>query len=124
MNSHWPKVLAAIVAGVLILGVLFRFTSRGSAAAAGEDVVYVCGETGQVVVAALQATPAINSATGKPTLLRGVYCPKCERWYATPPPEHAAGNPKALTCRIHQILMTTDGPMPAANTPEVDDSKP
>lgn len=113
MNSQWPKLLAVIALVVLIPTAWFWMTARGGSAAAGEDVVYVCSETGQTVVAPLQATPAINPAIGKATLLRGVYCPKCDRWYAMPPSDHAAGNPKPLICRVHNVPMTTDGPKPA-----------
>ena len=81
---------------------------HGSAAAA--PIVYVCAETGETFQLAPQAIPATNPKTGRKTLYRGVYCRECNHWYAAPAPNHPGGNPRSLSCHIHKIAMTFDGP--------------
>ncbi len=108
MNAKWiaSAALAAGLAAATALSIGGRHT--GSAAA----IVYVCTETGQVLSAPPQPVPAINPATGRRTLVRGVYCAGCNRWYAAPAPDHRTGNPRPPVCRIHHVAMTFDGPDP------------
>ena len=112
MEARWPRILAGLMTGALLVGTVFWFASRGGATSGDNKIVYVSSETGRVVAGPAQPIPAVDPETGKPTLLPGVYCPECRRWYAAPPPDHSPGNPKALTCRIHNVPMTTEGPLP------------
>lgn len=107
MNSKWgTAVLAVAVLG----GILLWMTARNGEAQSHPDVTYVCSETGKVVVAPAQQTPAVNPETGRRTLLRGVYCTQCDKWYTTPVADRAGGNPREVRCRVHDIPMAYDGP--------------
>ena len=112
MQNNLPKVVAAVGSVAFLFGTVFGTAGCNSTAQSSENVTYVCTESGKVVVAPAQPQPAVNPETGKKTLLRGVYCPQCSKWYATPSPDHARGNPRELQCRVHNIPMTYDGPIP------------
>jgi hypothetical protein len=109
---NWQKVAAGIgVATILLFGIIWMTPSNG--AAQSETIVtYVCSETGAVIAAPAQQEPALNPETGRRTLLRGVYCPQCAKWYRAPSPEHQSGNPRPLTCSVHNVPMTYEGPSP------------
>jgi hypothetical protein len=77
-------------------------------------VVYVCTETREAFHLPSQPTPATNPKTGKPTLVQGLYCSKCDKWYPTPPLDAVGGNPGAITCPVHRSALVADGPEPAA----------
>ncbi|MAG92727.1 MAG: hypothetical protein CMJ48_03100 [Planctomycetaceae bacterium] len=50
-------------------------------------MVFVCTATGEVIRAEVQPTPAVNPKTKRATLMPGLYCRKCEKWYPAPPAE-------------------------------------
>jgi hypothetical protein len=102
-------ITALISAG----GVGFLWAGSHSGRAAGNPIVYVCTETQEAFSLPPQTVPAVNPNTRRPTLVRGVYCSGCKRWYAAPPTNHRSGNPKPLTCHIHKIAMSYEGPFPA-----------
>ncbi|MGE3313619.1 MAG: hypothetical protein AB7O26_00800 [Planctomycetaceae bacterium] len=109
---NWQKVAGGLAAvAVLLFGIVWMMPGDG--AAQSESIVtYVCSETGAVIATTAQQEPALNPATGRRTLLRGVYCPQCEKWYRAPSPEHSGGNPRPLVCGVHQVPMTYEGPSP------------
>ena len=74
--------------------------------------VYLDRETKKPVVARLQPTPAVHPETGKRTLVRALYCPKCRRWKAVPPDGNRNGHPGNHKCRQHGCALTADGPLP------------
>ena len=75
-------------------------------------VVYLCRETNEIVTARPQPTPAVNPRTGRPTLVRGLYCDKCRKWRPIPPPEVYSGNPLSCPCPRHKQPMSPNGPLP------------
>jgi hypothetical protein len=80
-------------------------------AESGNEVVYICNETKQLVTAELQPVPAVNPTTGRPTLLRALYCEKCRKWHAVPPPEVFPDHPAKYPCPKHGMPMSETGPM-------------
>jgi hypothetical protein len=115
-------VIAALLATAALLGAALwvggRAAGRGPAGTVGPPIVCVCTETGAAFSVPSQSGPAINPRTGRATLVPAVYCPACRRWYAAPPADHRPGNPRPLRCRIHDVEMTSDGPL------ENDDTAP
>lgn len=112
MQDNLPKIVAGVCGVALLFGTVFWMMPSKVAAISSENVTYVCTETGKVIVAPAQSQPALNPETGKHTLLRGVFCPQCNKWYATPSPDHLRGNPRELKCQVHNVPMTYDGPVP------------
>jgi hypothetical protein len=112
MNSGWSKLMGGLAVIAVLVGVIFWLTPRNGAAQSSTIVTYVCSETGKVIAAPAQQEPAVNPETGRRTLLRGVYCAQCAKWYRAPSPEHSSGNPRELRCRIHDAPMTFEGPAP------------
>jgi hypothetical protein len=75
--------------------------------------VYVDTRTGQVVRAEHSAAlPAVNPGTGKRTLMPGLYCAECRKWYPAPPLEVRQRTPNAGQCPRHGTALTADGPLP------------
>jgi hypothetical protein len=112
MNSTWQKVTGGLLAVGLLVGVVLWMTARDGAAQSSSQVTYVCSETGVVIVGPAQQEPAVHPETGRRTLLRGVYCPQCGKWYRAPSSEKVGGNPRELRCSVHNIPMTYEGPAP------------
>jgi hypothetical protein len=82
------------------------------------EVVYVDQETRQpVVMSGATDAPAVNPATGRRTLMPGLYCPQCKAWHATPPLESLQRNPAARRCPKCQSALTADGPAPPTSAP-------
>ena len=77
-------------------------------------MVYVDTETKQAFAGNLAETPAINPQTGKPTLMPGLYCPKCKAWHAVPPLDQINRIPNARRCAKTRIPLVADGPWPTA----------
>lgn len=76
-------------------------------------MVYVDIETKRAVVGdARDDVPAVNAATGRRTLMPGLYCPQCRAWRPTPPLDVAQRTPAALRCPQCGTQMTADGPWP------------
>lgn len=113
-------------AGLWLLAMLFATGPGGCGKPApandSRQIVYICSETEELIVGPPQSVPAVNPITGRRTLLRGGYCAECRRWYALPSSEHAAGNPKPMYCRKHNVLMSLEGPIeqPDSNDTEGD----
>ena len=101
--------VAAYVVTLLIGG-------SNAAAETGEQVVYLCRETGSVVTGPPQPTPAVNPETGRSTLYRALFCPQCQTWRAVPPSEVYGGNPMSHVCPRHRAPMSPTGPLPESAT--------
>ena len=56
--------------------------------------------------------PAVHPQTGKPTLVRAWYCPKCQTWYPVPPAEVLQRNPKSGKCPKTGTTLQAKGPLP------------
>ena len=106
-----------IAGGVLlVLGVASAalFGGRGDSELedpARQKVVYVCTETGKVVTAPAGPVPGNNAETGRATLMPGLYCEKCKKWYASAPFEVAQRNPASRNCPKHRTPMRPNGPI-------------
>ncbi|MEX0718770.1 MAG: hypothetical protein WD066_19405 [Planctomycetaceae bacterium] len=74
-------------------------------------VTFVCTETRAVIRAAAQPTPAVHPETGRRTLVRGMYCAKCDAWFPVPTD---ARHPEAIRCRKHGEPMSLTGPEAAS----------
>jgi hypothetical protein len=99
-------------AGIALAFVVVWLVRPGQAdASAVPDVVHVCRETGQLIIAPPQPTPAINPRTGRATLYRALYCRACGRWHAVPPSEAGGGNPLSNLCPRHRQPMSAEGPL-------------
>ena len=103
-NTKWVLMIVLTVIGIGCSGSETTEQER--------RVVYICRETKKLVVAALQPTPAVNPATGRKTLIRALYCPRCKKWRAIPTDSAVNGNPLATKCPKHKCAMTADGPFP------------
>ena len=100
---------------VLAAGLLSCAASCGDASGdepTAAHIVYLCRETQELITAPPQPTPAVNPKTGRATLVRGLYCDKCQRWHPVPPPDVHPGNPLSWPCPVHRRTMSPDGPIP------------
>jgi hypothetical protein len=100
---------------LLLPGILFASSCSEAApeARVPAEMVFFDVETKQPVVQQVSAeAPAVNAATGRRTLLPGLYCPQCRAWRPAPPLEVAQRTPAALRCPQCQGVMTADGPVP------------
>ncbi|MCC7421834.1 MAG: hypothetical protein IT428_16265 [Planctomycetaceae bacterium] len=98
---------------LLAAGLLAGCSDGKSGHAAIEPMVYVDTETGKVVQAPPEPTPAVNPDTGKKTLMPGLYCSRCKKWYPSAPLEVAQRNPSSRMCPKHRTPMETKGPVSA-----------
>lgn len=85
-------------------------------AAEFEHSVYVCTETGDIVEGEWVPTPAINTKTGRKSLVQALFCEKCQLWYPAPPPEMAERSPRGPTCPIDKTPLVVDGPVSAPSS--------
>ena len=76
--------------------------------------VFVDTETAAVFVLPALPVPATNPQTGKPTLMPGLYCPECRKWYPVPPPDQINRRPDAALCPKTRTPLVADGPRPEA----------
>jgi hypothetical protein len=77
------------------------------------EMLFVDTRSGEAVAAPATAhLPAVNPATGKRTLMPGLYCPECRKWRATPPIEEINRQPGAGMCPVHKTPLTPHGPWP------------
>ncbi len=106
-NSVAPAAFVLICCAIMAAG-----CSGEQPVAAPADVVYRCGETGEFVSAPPQPAPAINPHTGRATLQRALYCPRCKRWHVVPPPDVLNGPPAGYPCPRHNTAMQEQGPLP------------
>jgi hypothetical protein len=80
------------------------------------DVVYVDTRTGAAIVApASTVLPSTNPTTGEQTLMPGLYCFKCNKWYVSPPDDVLNRNPGGAICQKDGTALTRNGPRPEAN---------
>ena len=56
--------------------------------------------------------PAKHPETGKNTLMPGLYCPQCGRWYASPPTDVVQRTGSASRCPKGGHPMSPHGPAP------------
>lgn len=102
----------------LLTAVLFVQTCTGcgsGAPSAGHDadMVYVDTKTFVAVVAPKSGSvPIINPATGQRTLMPGLYCPDCEKWYPVPSPKQINRQKGVALCPKTKMPMIADGPWP------------
>lgn len=118
LRIGWPdvsggrRVLAAAALGFVVLALGGWWHHARGRDSQVTPVVYVCTETKEAFLAPPQGAPAVNPKTGRRTLVRGLYCSGCGRWFPAPPARHQTGNPKPVFCRIHKVPMIYDGPPP------------
>jgi len=106
---HWTFLL--MIVGGASLGTTFFLGSNDPKPAAEETFVFVCSETGELVVASRQETPAVNPKTNRRTMLRALHCAECNRWYATKPSASFEGNPLHTRCPTHKRALSSTGPL-------------
>lgn len=98
---------------VLIIQTCTGCGSSDTSAGADADMVYVDTKTFVAVVAPKSGSvPIINPATGQRTLMPGLYCPDCEKWYPVPSPEQINRQKGAALCPKTKTPMIADGPWP------------
>lgn len=81
-----------------------------------EEIVFLNLKTGATHKGEWQPTPAIDPVSGQPTLVQGLYCAKCSRWYPAPPPEMAERSPRGPACPKDGTVMSVDGPLTGTAT--------
>ncbi|MCA9121231.1 MAG: hypothetical protein H6822_21715 [Planctomycetaceae bacterium] len=75
--------------------------------------VYVDTLTMKAMVCDVEGeAPLVNPATGKRTLMPGLYCPKCQRWHPLPPLDQINRTPNATKCSKTGVELVADGPWP------------
>ena len=115
MNRALIITGAALVGSLAAGAALFggRETIDDSGDPARKQIVYVCTETGAVSTGRPEELPALNPATGRKTLMPGLYCAKCRKWHPAAPFDVAQRNPASRLCPRHRIPMEPNGPLPA-----------
>lgn len=106
--NRW--ILTAVI-GLLAIGSAALFLRSSAPQKVQQQYVYVCSETGEIVVAAAEPTPAVNPKTGRRTLLRGLYCDQCRKWYSVPPARREGANPLHQRCPKHRTPLSQNGPL-------------
>lgn len=78
-----------------------------------QQMVFVDTKTQIAVVGPVtDQFPALNTETGKRTLMPGLYCPKCEKWYPVPSPDQINHRPDGGLCPKTKTPLIADGPWP------------
>jgi hypothetical protein len=104
--------IAAIASLMLVL--LLAGCGGESAAEAVLETVCVDTKSRQIVlVSGVDQFPAVNSETGRPTLMPGMYCPKCQTWHVAPPVEQLQRQKGVAHCPKSGTALVLDGPRPA-----------
>lgn len=106
MKSKLLWIGLGVAISGLFLCLLMGRTGTEKSTVAARPVVYLNRQTRQLVVAPPQP---IDSNTGRPSRVRALYCSRCVRWYAVPPPY--PGNPRSFSCPRHHLPMSDDGPI-------------
>lgn len=113
-----PRVhlLAALI--VLLALLLAEGCRQTETPAPAAEVFCVDTQTGEFVVLANVAQfPAVNPATGKATLMPGLYCPKCQSWHAAPPLEQLHRQRGVAYCPKTGAVLASEGPRPSTTSP-------
>lgn len=107
------QLISPILAILTAAGMLVSASGCGGESSATEQdtVVYVCTEDKTLVNAPVQPTPAEHPETGRPTLLRALYCKTCDKWHAVPPPAVYPRDPLSYVCPRHDQPMSAEGPL-------------
>ena len=109
--------LTKILSALMLVMVAFGCGAEDVANDVKTRMVYVDTESREAVVTEKSNTvPVINPSTGKRTLMPGLYCSKCEKWYPAPPPERINSVPGAGLCPETQNPLSADGPWPTDDT--------
>ncbi len=88
-----------------------------------DTAVFVDTVTQTAMVLPVTATvPAINPETGKRTLMPGLFCPDCQKWYPVPAPDQINRQPDAARCPKTQTPLIADGPWPGKEAQPAGDS--
>ena len=75
-----------------------------------DEITYLCTETGEVSRGEWGVLPAVNPKTGRRTLVQGMYCAQCRKWFPAPPPEMAQVTPRGPSCPVDRSALSVDGP--------------
>ena len=108
-------VVFAISALIVGKSVYSWMASRPPGPVVGNDVVYICLETQEVIEGPVEPTPAINPNTGRRTLVPAIYSNATKKWVPAPNEE--------MLRRNRKMLSQTDGKSPLAFDPPEDDSE-
>ena len=111
--KQFPLTLLVSVHGIVVLLMSLSGCSSNTAADDQQTVVYVCEESKTLIKAPQQPTPAEHPETGQPTLLRALYCARCNTWHVVPPTDIYPRDPLSYACPKHKIPMSAEGPMDA-----------
>lgn len=65
-----------------------------------DEITFICTETGETSRGELRSTPALNTRTGRRTLVQALYCRKCQKWQPAPPPVMVERSPRGPTCPL------------------------
>jgi len=100
--------------GIFWMGLAAGCGSGETSNAIPDTLVLADVKTGMVFTAPPEtAIPAKHPQTGKPTLLRAWYCPRCRTWHPVPPSEVLQRNAKAGKCPKTGVALQPTGPLPA-----------
>ena len=126
VTNHFPAVSAVsklvrtgLVGAVALLMSVMTGCGQGTAPpAASETLVLTDPRSGAIYTASLETSvPAEHPQTGQPTLVRALYCPKCQTWHPVPPAEVLQRNPKAGRCLKTGSALQPAGPIPPTAIP-------
>lgn len=76
-----------------------------------DEITLLNPKTGEVTRVEWTPTPAVDSKTGERTLVQGLYCEKCNKWYPAPPREMAERLPGGPVCYYDQTRLSANGPL-------------
>lgn len=104
-------ILGVLGGGALLAASSFWWKDA-HAHAGSPSTVYVCRNSGDLFIGRGPSGPQIHPETGLATLFPGLYCPQCDDWKTSPPPERLYGHPEWLNCPSCQTPRTFDGVIP------------
>jgi hypothetical protein len=113
----WLALGGLMLGGWLIVSAIDGDRSAPVTAEELPTMVFVDRDSQQMFVGTARATPAAHPQTGQPTLLPGLYCPKCQTWHAGPPSDASARRPASVLCPKTRVPLQPEGPHPSSATP-------